>query len=86
MAVALLERPVASSAAPWMGRKAPHAEAFRNPMLDPPRGGVRVGRVRSGLELVGEYREQPVEEGYRPSLVVKRASRGRFGMPPGGPR
>ena len=84
-AVHLMDRPVAASAAPWMGRKAPHAEAFRNPMLDPPRGGVRVERVRSGLELVGEYREQEeAEEEYRPSFVVKR-SRPSFRMPPGGP-
>ena len=84
-AVHLMDRPVAALAAPWMGRKTPFAAPLRNPMLDPPRGRVRVESVRAGLELCEDREHAPEEREHRPSLVIRR-SRPNFNMPPGGPR
>ena len=83
MAVALLERPVVSSSAPWMGRKVPGAAGLANVQLEAPAArSVRV--MHPGQPWLDDKPEG--EEPRAPRFVVRRASRGRFGMPPGPPR
>ena len=84
-AVHLLDRPVASSSAPWAGRRQSPNVIPGTESAPASRARGRVERVRSGLELAEGYREAEEEpESQAPRFVVKRA-RPRFGMGPGGP-
>ena len=77
----LLERPVVSSSAPWMGRKIPHAAGLANVQLEAP-AARSAGVTHPGQPWLDTPEPEP--EPVRPSLVVRR-SRPNFRMPPGGP-